>query len=83
MKMTPSCSARRGDSINESFNIERSTLKSDLGSGQGQVMTHVCQYAYHPDRIDELSCLASFSCIYSILSRAIGEKRIVTSCNLR
>ena len=46
------------------FDIERSTSKFDLRSGQGQVMTEVDQYAYLPKRIDEPSRLALFLRLY-------------------
>ena len=46
MKMAPSCSARRDGSENISLDLESPISKSDLWSGQGQVMTQVGQYTY-------------------------------------
>ena len=47
-------------------------------------MTQVDQYVYLPKRLDESSRLAAFARLYSssILSRVIGETRIVTSEHL-
>ena len=82
-KMAPSCLSRRAGSEHVLLYLEKSISKTDLRSCQGQVMTHVGQYAYLSKSFDEPSRLAPFARLISILSRVIGEKRIVTSCDLR
>ena len=64
IKMTPSFSPRRAGSEHVLFDLESSISKSDLRSGQGQVMTQVGQYAYLPRRLDEPSRLARFARLY-------------------
>ena len=48
MKMTPSCLPSQAGSKYVLFDIKRSISKSDLRSGQGQVMTQVGQSAFLP-----------------------------------
>ena len=80
LKMSPLCLARQAGLEHSLFDLERSISKFDIRSGQGQVMTEVGQYAYIPKRLDESSRFAPFA---RLLSRVIGENRILTSFDLR
>ena len=60
-KMTPSCSPFQAGSNHVCFDIERSISKFDLGSGQGQIVSQVGQYAHPPKRLDGPSRLALFA----------------------
>ena len=64
------------------FGFESSISKFELGSGQGQVMTEVGQYAYFPKWL-EPSRLAPSVHLYLHPVAVIGGKRIVTSFDLR
>ena len=82
--MTPSYSPRRAGSTDLLFDLERSISKSDqVRSGQGQVMIQVGEHAYLPKPLDEPSPLAPFAHLYFHPVATIGEKRIVTSCEVR
>ena len=81
--MTPSCSARQASPGHVLLDIESSISKFDPRSGQGQVMIQVGQCAYLSKYLDEPSLLTHWRIFTFIMSRVIGEKPIVNSCDFR
>ena len=83
MKMTISCSPRRGDSEHVLFTLK--TQFQNLTSGQVQVRSWPKYANMHIFRRSLTSKVAwhHLRVSISILSRVIGEKRIAASCDLR
>ena len=63
MKITSSCLTRQAASKYVLLTLKgrlQNMTTDHVRSGQGHVMTPVCQYAYFPKRLDEASRLAPF-----------------------